>query len=47
VRAVIAAHDNGDRLNRIAKNVDRHHTAVKRIIDAAALHRQRQLVAVG
>jgi hypothetical protein len=47
VRAVIAAHNNGDPLNRIAKDVDRHHTAVKRIIDAAAVHRQRQLAAVG
>ena len=27
VRAVLAAHSNGDPLNRIAKNVERHHTA--------------------
>jgi hypothetical protein len=47
VRAVIAAHDNGDPLNRIAKDVARHHTAVKRIIDAAAVHRQPPLAAVG
>jgi len=47
VRAILEAHNNGDPLNRIAKNVDRHHTAVKRIIDAAAARVDRQLAATG
>src|SRR4029079_16757486 len=33
VRAVLIAHDNGEALNRIAKEVGVHHTAVKRIIE--------------
>jgi hypothetical protein len=47
VSAILAAHKRGDPLNRIAKDVRRHHSAVKRIIDAAAEHRQQQLVAAG
>ena len=47
VHAVLVAHNNGDPLNRIAKNVDRHHTAVKRIIDAAEARVDRQLAATG
>jgi hypothetical protein len=47
VRAVLAAHRNGDPLNRIAKNVERHHTAVKRIIDAAEARMDRPLAATG
>ncbi|HKH51969.1 MAG TPA: hypothetical protein VKA77_09265 [Mycobacterium sp.] len=47
VRAVLEAHHNGDALNRIAKDLNCHHTAVKRIIDAATTHRHSDLAAVG
>lgn len=43
VARILAAHDSGDPRNRIAKNVGVHHSAVSRIIDAAAAHRQRTL----
>ena len=46
VAAILAAHDHGDPLNRIAKQVGAHHTAVSRVIDAATAHRQRSLAAV-
>jgi hypothetical protein len=46
VAAILAAHEQGDPLNRIAKQVDVHHTAVSRIVGAAATHRQRELAAV-
>jgi Protein of unknown function (DUF2637) len=46
VARILAAHDSGDALNRIAKNVGVHHSAVSRIIGAAAAHRQRTLAAV-
>nr|WP_234712981.1 DUF2637 domain-containing protein [Mycolicibacterium komanii] len=45
VAAILAAHQRGAPLNRIAKQVGAHHTAVSRVIDAAAL-RQRTLAAV-
>jgi hypothetical protein len=48
VHAVLAAHENGDPLNRISKDVHRHHSAVKRIIDAATAHHEaQQFAAVG
>lgn len=43
---ILAAHDAGDPLNRIAKNVGVHHSAVTRVIDAAAAHAQCVLEAV-
>lgn len=43
---ILAAHDAGDPLNRIAKNIGVHHSAVARVIDAAAAHHQRVLEAV-
>jgi hypothetical protein len=46
VARILAAHYSGDPPNRIAKNVDVHHSAVSRVIDAAAAHRQRTLAAV-
>jgi hypothetical protein len=46
VARILAAHEQGEPLNRIAKNVDVHHSAVARIIGAAAAHRQRTLAAV-
>jgi hypothetical protein len=46
VARILAAHDSGNPLNRIAKNVGVHHSAVSRIIGAAAAHRQRTLAAV-
>jgi hypothetical protein len=46
VARILAAHNSGDPLNRIAKNVGVHHSAVSRIIGAAAAHRQRTLAAV-
>jgi hypothetical protein len=45
VARILAAHDSGDPLNRIAKDIGVHHSAVSRIIDAAAAHRQRTLTA--
>ena len=46
VARILAAHDSGDPLNRIAKNVGVHHSAVSRVVDTAAAHRQRTLTAV-
>jgi hypothetical protein len=46
VARILAAHNSGDPLNRIAKTVGVHHSAVSRIIGAAAAHRQRTLAAV-
>jgi hypothetical protein len=46
VARILAAHDSGDPPKRIAKNVDVHHSAVSRVIDAVAAHRQRTLAAV-
>lgn len=46
VAAILAAHDHGDPLNRIAKQLGAHHTAVSRVIEAAAAHNQRTLAAV-
>ena len=43
VARILAAHDSGDPPNRSAKSVDVHHSAVSRVIDAAAAHRQRTL----
>jgi hypothetical protein len=45
VARILAAHDAGDPLNRIAKDVRVHHSAVSRIIEAADAHRQRTLTA--
>lgn len=48
VEAILLAHQNGDPLNRIAAVLGVHHTAVKRVLDAADVHRQDQLLtAVG
>ncbi len=44
VEAILVAHQNGDALNRIAARVGVHHSAVKRVLDAADVHRQHQLV---
>jgi hypothetical protein len=46
VARLLAAHDSGDPPNRIAKNVEVYHSAVSRVIEAAAVHRQRTLAAV-
>ena len=46
VARILAAHEQGEPLNRIAKGVGVHHSAVSRIIDAAAAHRQGTLAAV-
>ncbi|MGY4650533.1 DUF2637 domain-containing protein [Mycobacterium sp. URHB0021] len=43
VARILAAHDSGDPQNRIAKNTGVHHSAVSRVIAAAAAHRQRTL----
>ncbi|MCU1697347.1 MAG: hypothetical protein JWR34_3410 [Mycobacterium sp.] len=43
VRAVLAAGDNGVPPDRIAKGVGAHHSAVKRVLDAAAYRRQDHL----
>lgn len=43
---ILAAHDAGDPLNRIAKNMGVHHSAVARVIEAAAAYAQRVLEAV-
>jgi hypothetical protein len=43
---ILAAYDSGDPLNRIAKDVRVHHSAVSRVIGAAAAHRQRTLEVV-
>ena len=44
VEAILVAHHNGDPLNRIAAAVGVHHSAVKRILDAADVHRQHHLL---
>jgi hypothetical protein len=46
VARILAAHNSGSPLNRIAKTVGVHHSAVSRIIGAAAAHHQRTLAAV-
>jgi len=47
VRSALEAHDDGVALNRIAKDLNCHHTAVKRVIEAATALRQKELAAVG
>ena len=39
------AHRNGDPLNRIAANLGVHHSAVKRVLDAAEANSQLYLLA--
>lgn len=41
VEAILLAHQNGDPLNRIAAVLGVHHSAVKRVLDAAAPNRER------
>jgi hypothetical protein len=43
VEAILGAHQNGDPLNRIAADLGVHHSAVKRVLEAAD---QRRLLAV-
>jgi hypothetical protein len=43
VAQILTAHDAGDPLNRIAKNLGVHHSAVSRVIEAADSYRQRVL----
>ena len=38
VTAILVANGNGDPLNRIAAAVGVHHSAVKRVLDAADIH---------
>jgi len=45
VEAILAAHDNGDPMNRIAANLGVHHSAVKRVLGAAEANSQRYLLA--
>ncbi|MCB0937639.1 MAG: DUF2637 domain-containing protein [Mycobacterium sp.] len=45
VEAILVAHHNGDPLNRIAANLGVHHSAVKRVLDAAEAISERQLLA--
>ena len=45
VEAILVAHRNGDPLNRIAANLGVHHSAVKRVLDAAEANSQRYLLA--
>jgi len=45
VEAILAAHQDGDPLNRIAAAVGVQYSAVRRILDAADTNRQRDLVA--
>ena len=45
VEAILAAHQDGAPLNRIAATLDVHHSAVKRVLDGADAHRQRHLAA--
>jgi len=45
VTAILVAHGSGDPLNRIAAAVGVHHSAVRRVLDAADAHRQRHLLA--
>jgi hypothetical protein len=43
VATIIIAHESGDPLNRIAASVGVHHSAVKRVLDAANTHREPNL----
>ena len=45
VEAILIAHDNGDPLNRIAAALGVHHSAVKRVVEAADAQRQLLLSA--
>ncbi len=47
VEAILLAHHNGDPLNRIAAALGVHHSAVKRVLEAADAHRGRYLLAAG
>jgi hypothetical protein len=47
VRAILQAHNEDVALNRIAKDVGVHHSAVKRIVDEAARRQQQVLAGVG
>ena len=44
VEAILEAHQNGHPLNRIAANLRVHHSAVKRVLDAAGADGQRDLL---
>jgi hypothetical protein len=46
VEAILVAHENGDPLNRIAAAIGVHHSAVKRVLGAAEVHRQGHLLAL-
>lgn len=46
VVAILTAHQAGDPLNRIARNLGVHHSAVSRVLEAAAKIDQGQLMAV-
>ena len=46
VEAILVAYGNGDPLNRIAAAVAVHHSAGKRVLDAAEKHHQRYLTEV-
>jgi hypothetical protein len=46
VTAILVAHGNGDPLNRIAATVGVHHSAAKRVLAAAEIRCQRDLMAV-
>jgi Protein of unknown function (DUF2637) len=45
VEAMLVAHNNGDPLNRIAADLGVHHSAVKRVLNAAEANSQRHLLA--
>jgi hypothetical protein len=45
VEAILVAHENGDPLNRIAAALGVHHSAVKRVLEAAGANSQRRLLA--
>ena len=47
VAAILTAHHHGDPVNRIAKQIGVHHSAVSRIIDAANELRKRELLTAG
>lgn len=44
VEAILMAHQEGKPLNRIAADLGVHHSAVKRVLDAANVERQLQIV---
>ena len=46
VEAILEAHHNGDPLNRIAATLGVHHSAVRRVLEAAEERERGQLVAV-